>query len=110
MAVSKTGRIFVAFPRWDDQPFTVAEIVDGRPVPYPSRAANDFDRDHPREKLGSVEALTVASGDLWVLDSGRPDFDARISGAAKLLRIDLESDRILRRWVVPERVVRKWSY
>ena len=37
VTVSRTGRIFVTFPRWgDDVPFTVGEIVGlGKVVPYP---------------------------------------------------------------------------
>ncbi|MGG6265495.1 hypothetical protein ACQ4M3_05760 [Leptolyngbya sp. AN03gr2] len=35
VTVSHGGRIFVNFPRWGDEvPFTVAEIRDGRPVPF----------------------------------------------------------------------------
>jgi hypothetical protein len=36
VTVSRTNRIFVNFPRWgDDVPFTVAEVVHDRTVPYP---------------------------------------------------------------------------
>src|SRR5690242_5007939 len=41
VTVSRTGRIFLNFPRWgDDVPATVAELRDGRPVPYPDLARN----------------------------------------------------------------------
>ena len=37
VTVSETGRIFVNYPRWGDVvPFTVAELKDGKAVPYPS--------------------------------------------------------------------------
>src|SRR5215213_10101027 len=37
VTVSKTGRIFVCFPRWGDRvEFTVAELRGGKAVPYPN--------------------------------------------------------------------------
>lgn len=37
VTVTDEGRIFVSFPRWGDSvPYTVAEVVDGRPVAYPA--------------------------------------------------------------------------
>lgn len=39
VTVSQKGRIFVNYPRWGDPvPFTVAEIKNGREVPYPPRS------------------------------------------------------------------------
>jgi len=36
VTVSREGRIFVNFARWGDAvEFTVAELKDGKPVPYP---------------------------------------------------------------------------
>jgi hypothetical protein len=38
VAVSKHGRIFVNFPNWsDDHTVSVAEIVDGKIVPFPNQ-------------------------------------------------------------------------
>jgi sugar lactone lactonase YvrE len=106
------GRVFVTFPRWDPGiPYTVAEIVDGQPVPYPNQTTNEVDRDNPAEHLLSVESVTVGpDGGLWVLDSGRPDFDQTIAGGAKLVRVDLQTDRITRTIVLPDEVARPDSY
>ena len=36
VSVSRSGRIFVNYPKWGDPvQFTVAELVNGREVPYP---------------------------------------------------------------------------
>src|SRR5687768_9785720 len=41
VAVSRQGRVFVNFPRWGDPvEFTVAQIKDGKPVPFPDEQIN----------------------------------------------------------------------
>ena len=41
VAVSSSGRIFINYPRWGDRvEFTVAEVVNGQPVAFPSAAMN----------------------------------------------------------------------
>src|ERR1700759_3107271 len=41
VTVSAEGRVFVTFPFWsDDHTTSVAEIVNGKPVPYPSETWN----------------------------------------------------------------------
>ncbi len=48
VTVAPNGRIFVNFPQWGDQaPFTVAELVDGKAVPYPDAATNRPDPADP---------------------------------------------------------------
>jgi sugar lactone lactonase YvrE len=57
VAVADDGRIFVCYPRWgDDVPFTVAELRDGREVPYPDATINEFDDNNP------AGTLAVAAG------------------------------------------------
>ena len=42
VALSKTGRIFVNFPDWSDHhSFSVAEIVNGKPQPFPNEKWNE---------------------------------------------------------------------
>ena len=48
VTVAPNGRIFVNFPQWgDNAPFTVAELVDGKAVPYPDAATNQPDPADP---------------------------------------------------------------
>lgn len=43
LAVSKDGRLFVNYPRWSDNvPLSIAEIINGNPIPYPNKAMNDW--------------------------------------------------------------------
>ena len=47
IAVSKTGRIFVNYPRWsDDVPFSVGELdEEGEAQPFPDRFWNAWDEE-----------------------------------------------------------------
>lgn len=99
VTVSDQGRVFVSFPRWGDKvPFTVAEIVDGTPVPYPDPDVNKWTgAEDPHDQLVSVQSVVVDPvGRLWLLDTGAPSFGPVIPGGAKLVEVDLETDRIVR--------------
>ena len=77
VTVSPEGRIFVNFPRWGDDPrSTVAELVDGEPVPYPNAEVNELDESAPEKHFLSVQSVVVGpDGEtLWVLDTGSPKF------------------------------------
>lgn len=112
VTVSKTGRVFVNFPRWGDDPeFTVAEVVDGEAVAYPNAEINEADTEAPKEHFISVQSVVVGPKNrLWVLDTGSPQFKPTIDDAAKLVAIDLETDEVVERIVFPPDIVRKASY
>jgi hypothetical protein len=60
VTVSREGRIFVNFPRWGDPvELTVAELKDGKPVPYPDAVFNRFNKDRPADSLVSVQSVVV---------------------------------------------------
>lgn len=62
VTVTPNGRIFVNFPQWgDNAPFTVAELVDGKTVPYPDAATNRPDPADPAGHFISVQSV-VADG------------------------------------------------
>ena len=53
VTVAPNGRIFVNFPQWgDNAPFTVAELVDGKAVPYPD-ACLLYTSPSPRDRQKS---------------------------------------------------------
>lgn len=76
VTVSQKGRIFINFPRWGDKvTFTVAEVVNGRAVPYPNLEINVVNAKKTSESLLSVQSVVVAPQDrLWILDTGSPLF------------------------------------
>jgi sugar lactone lactonase YvrE len=98
VSVAANGRIFINFPRWgDDVPFTVGEIRDGKAVPYPNAAMNTFDPTRPDETLSSVQSVVVDPADrLWLLDTGAPKFSNPIARAAKLVAVDLATNRVVK--------------
>ncbi len=94
VAVSPEGRLFVNYPRWsDDVPISVAEIVDGKPVPFPDAAWNAWEPGLDVTKRHvCVQSVTFDdTGVLWILDPGNPKFAGVVTGAPKLTRVDLAS-------------------
>jgi len=90
-------RLFVAYPRWsDDVPVSVAELVDGAPVPFPDPRWNECwgagDADPARCWVCVQSVFVDAVGDLWVLDAGNPRFAGVVEGAPKLVRFALSED------------------
>jgi sugar lactone lactonase YvrE len=76
VTVSQTGRIFVNFPKWGDRvEYTVAEIKNGRSVPYPNAQINRPNPKDPTKVLVSVQSVVVDPSDrLWILDTGSINF------------------------------------
>lgn len=91
VTVADSGRVFISVPRWGDPvPYTVAEIIDGKPTPYPSQQVND-------ELLVSVQSVVVApDGHLWALDTGSLAWAPWVEGGPKLVEIDLDNNTVLR--------------
>ena len=112
VTVSSEGRIFVNFPRWgDDVPFTVGEIRDGKVVPFPDAAINKPDPAHPGESLISVQSVVAdAAHRLWILDTAAPNFSAPVPGGAKLVAVDLATNKVVKTIVLPPSVVLKTTY
>jgi sugar lactone lactonase YvrE len=113
VTVSPEGRIFVNFPRWGDDPTaTVAELVDGKVVPYPNADINELDESAPGDHFLSVQSVVVgpAGETLWVLDTASPKFGPTIEGGAKLVGVDLETDEVTHTVVFPSDVALKSTY
>jgi sugar lactone lactonase YvrE len=113
VAVSREGRVFASFPRWDDGIlYTVAEVSsDGTAVPYPSRAFNQPDPDNPQGSLYSVQSVVVDAQDrLWLLDTGRIRSGPAGAGAAKLVAVDLASGAVVNTIIMPPEQVGPDSY
>jgi sugar lactone lactonase YvrE len=104
VALSKSGRLFVTFPRHDgDVAFTVGEVRGKATVAYPSVDLNRATIERPAVALFSVQTLQVdASDHLWMLDTGTLQFgQPPVPGAPKLVEVDLASDRIVRIIPIP---------
>lgn len=112
VTVSREGRIFVCFPRWGDPVrHTVAEIRSGSEVPYPSQAYATYDPARPGETLVSVQSVVVDSADrLWLLDTGSRMFSPPIPGGAKLVGIDLKTNKVFKTITFPPDVALETTY
>ncbi len=103
VAVSEEGRIFVNFPRWtEDSEISVAELVDGRPQPYPDERWNSWrnakkNELSPEDRFVCVQSVVAdRRGSLWVLDPAAPATEQVVEGGPKLVRIDLSTDTVTR--------------
>ena len=124
VTVSRTNRIFVNFPRWgDDVPFTVAEVIHGKVVAYPDATVNDWpgrksadptqykDQKENENHFVSVQSVVVDPANrLWVLDTGSPLLKNALPGGPKLVAIDLTSNKIIKRILLPPSVAGPTSY
>lgn len=99
IAVTPQGRTFVGFPRHaiDHTGMTLGEIVDGKLQPYPSADISEPSSLSDAQRLVSVHGMTLDSrGRLWLIDDGkRADHDGIAAGAAKVVGIDLNTNRIV---------------
>ena len=109
VAVSDQGRVFVNYPYWSDEvPVSVAEIVDGQAVPYPSPEWNDRKND---ESFDAVQSVVIdAANRLWVLDNQNPHFKGVQKGGPVLYQFDLKTNRKAKSFTFPEGVYRPNSY
>jgi len=113
-ATANQGRIFVNFPKWGDAvEYTVAEVKSGKTIPFPNPEINHFSEgDNPAEKLISVQSVVVdPSGKrLWIVDTGSIAFGPVVPNGAKLIAVDLETNRIVKKIVFPADVALTKTY
>ncbi len=116
IAVSQGERIFVSFPHWDKNPgYSVAEVmVDGSLRPYPDKEWNGWggkEESRPDVHFIAVQGLFVdANNVLWILDSPAPFSKGAQPAGAKLVGIELGSDRIMKVIPLDKAVVMRNSF
>lgn len=103
ITVSKDGRIFVNFPRWsEDAPISVAELKDGKPVPFPNADWNGWrntksDTVNPKTHFVCVQSVVADQQDrLWVVDAAAPAMAHVIKDGPKLVGIDLKTNTVVK--------------
>ncbi|NLR94268.1 SMP-30/gluconolactonase/LRE family protein [Flammeovirga agarivorans] len=109
VAVSKKNRVFVNYPKWSENvPVAVAEIINGKPVPYPSEMWNT---------AGGVTSFTAVQSvvcdgrsRLWVLDTNNPQFRGVLEGGPVLYEFDLNTNELLRSYSFPKETYFEDSY
>jgi sugar lactone lactonase YvrE len=106
------GRLFVNYPRsGDDVPFSVGEIVGGHVVPYPDARINRADPAHPAASFISVQSVVAdCRNRLWILDTAAPKFAPPLQGGAKLVAVDLSTNKVVKTIVFGPKVLLPRSY
>lgn len=113
VAVSQTGRIFVNFPRWsDDVPISVAELVDGKAIPYPDAEMNMWHNGlDPATHFVCVQAVYIdRNNNLWILDPANPQFKGVIPDGPKLVKVDLKTNTITKTYHFDTNIAPEKSY
>ncbi len=112
VSVSHTGRIFVNFPRWGDRvPYTVAELKNGKTVPFPDLEFNRLDRHDEMHHFLSVQSIVVdPKNRLWILDTGSIQFGPTQYGGPKLVGVDLATNKVFQIIAFPQSAVPSTSY
>lgn len=98
VTVSKEGRIFLTFPRWGDPvEMNVAELRNGKLLPFPNAEINKLDTDHPADCLMTVQSAIVDPLDrLWLCDTGTVNMGPVQPGGAKMICVDLQTNKIVK--------------
>lgn len=110
IAVSRNNRMFVNFPRWSaDTPVAVAEIINGKVVPFPDTNWNKYESDQP-DHFTCVQSVFVDNeNQLWVLDTGyQLELDKTKGG--KLFVFDLQKNTLKASYDFPIEKITDKSY
>ena len=113
VATTPDGRMFLSHPQVEGPTPQVSELKNGQPVPYPSAEINTWKQDGDlTQTFMKVNSLRIGpDGDLWVVDAGARGVGYKaVPGAAKIVRIDVRSNRVRRVYPAPPSAVREYSY
>jgi len=115
ISVSKTGRLFVNFPRWSDRYlYAVVEVMpDGSTKPFPDQEWNQWDLKPATagNHLVCVQSVVVDDADsLWILDPAAPLLASVVPGGAKLVQVDLKTNQVNRVYTFPADVAKPDTY
>ncbi len=98
------------FPDWsDNHTISVAEIVNGKPQPYPDEEWNQ--PGTPNNHFVCVQSVYVDESDsLWVLDPAAPKMKSIVKGGPKLVKIDLVKNKVVQTIPFGEKIAPEKSY
>ena len=115
ITVSKTGRVFISFPRWSPvYKNAVIEVMpDGSSEPFPNEGWNrwDLSPQSAADHFVCVQSVVVDSEDaLWVLDPAAPMLMSIVPGGPKLVKIDLKTDKVVRAFPIDSATAKTSTY
>ncbi len=115
VSVSKSGRMFVNFPRWSDRYLNaVVEVAkDGSTKPFPDEQWNRWDGKPETAPKHFVCVQSIVADDtdsLWIVDPAAPFLGPAIQNAAKLVKVDLKTNAVTRVYTFTPDVVKPGTY
>ena len=112
ITVVSDGRIFVNFPHWSDaHSVSVAQLGENSALtPYPDSNWNLNEGPVDRRFICVQSVVADDQDGLWVLDPASVKMEGVVSGGAKLVKIDLKTNKVIRDIVFPDSVAPKKSY
>ena len=120
VAVSHEGRIFVNYPRWSPATtISAAEITPtGEVKPFPDENWNKWQpaaitekAAKPQDQFLCVQSVYCDSRNyLWILDTGNPFLMGVVKDGPKLLKIDLKTNRVVRKYTFDDSAAPQSSY
>lgn len=113
VAVAKDNRVFVNYPYWlDNHSYSVIEVKDGKPVPYPDAEWNSFKKgEDGQNKFVTVQSVvTDDKGFLWVVDAAGIGLGKVYQHSSKVVKINLANNKIEKIYRFPENVVSEDVY
>ena len=101
VTMSKTGRLFVNYPRWSDKYVNaVVEVMkDGSKKPFPNQDWNvwDLKPQSAGQHFVCVQSVVVDDKDtLWAVDAAAPLLASDVPNGPKLVEIDLKTNTVKR--------------
>lgn len=109
IAVSSDNRVFIGFPRHSDnhKSYALAEIINGKPVPFPGKEFVYPSEKPYKDWLVSPHGMYIDKNDvLWILDDGKRAGTKEIAeGAAKVVAIDIKTKKILHTLVIAKPIL-----
>ncbi len=115
IAVSKTGRLFINFPRWSPEYLNaVVEVMpDGSAKPFPDENWNRWDLTPQTASKHLVCVQSVVADDtdaLWILDAAAPMLMSIIPGGPKLVKVDLKTNTVAQVFPIGPDVAKTSTY
>lgn len=113
VAVAEDNRVFVNYPYWlDTHSYSVVEVKDGKPVPYPDAEWNSFKKgEDGQNKFVTVQSVvTDDKGFLWVVDAAGIGLGKVYQHSSKVVKINLTNNKIEKIYRFPDNVVSEDVY
>jgi sugar lactone lactonase YvrE len=99
IAVSNGGRVFFTFHPEASPPIHLAELIDGKPVPYPDEAFQKAEPTTPHFQT-PLSLRIDRQNRLWVLDHG----SYGITGQPRILTFDLKTNKLIDHYEFPSSI------